>query len=242
MIPIVVPCFNEAKRLDMQYWRAILTTTDVSIYFVDDGSTDGTLAILNELSDIENCFAISSQKNLGKANAIRYGMQYIQETKNCSSIGFIDADGAFELNDISRILEIWQKGELINGEIDSIWTSRVKLSGRNIERKSSRHYISRVVATYLSLGNSKVPYDTQCGFKIFKNDANLKSALKDPFQTRWFFDLELLARLTGGKVNYSIYEEPLNNWKEISGSKIRKTHYLKILLEILKVKKQLDKI
>lgn len=242
MIAIVVPCFNEAKRLDMQYWQAILTIKDVSIYFVDDGSTDGTLAILSELSGIKNCFVICSPKNLGKANAIRYGMQHIQETKNCSSIGFIDSDGAFELNDISRILKIWQKSETINGEIDSIWTSRAKLSGRNIERKSSRHYISRFVATYLSYGNSKIPYDTQCGFKIFKNDVNLKSALMDPFQTRWFFDLELLARLFGSKENYSIYEEPLNNWKEISGSKIRKTHYLRILLEILNVKKQLNKI
>ena len=40
---IVVPCFNEAARLDAQAFLGMLDARDnLSLLFVDDGSTDGT--------------------------------------------------------------------------------------------------------------------------------------------------------------------------------------------------------
>ena len=242
MIALVVPCFNESERLDLDYWRSILNIEGVTVYFVDDASTDSTRIKLNELIHLDNCSVLSSPKNLGKANAIRYGIQHIQKSEDFSSVGYIDADGAFELNDISRIIEVWEKSTSFEVKFDSIWASRVKLSGREIERNPYRHYIARILATYMSAGNSKIPYDTQCGFKLFKNDYYLKYALEEPFQTRWFLDLELLARIFRIKEDYKIYEEPLNAWKEISGSKVRKAQYIRILYEILLVKKNLNKI
>jgi len=46
---LVVPCFNEEKRLDPSAFAELARTEDVTLLFVDDGSTDGTLGVIRGL-------------------------------------------------------------------------------------------------------------------------------------------------------------------------------------------------
>lgn len=54
-----------------------------------------------------------------------------------------------------------------NSTFDALWSSRVALSGRFIQKLASRHYMGRVVATLLSVDGNSISYDTQSGVKLF---------------------------------------------------------------------------
>jgi hypothetical protein len=82
-----------------------------------------------------------------------------------------------------------------------------------------------------------MPFDTQCGLKIFFLDEQLLEVLSTPFKTRWLFELEIISRWNAKCVYpIRIWEEPVISWKEITGSKITKMELLRILREVLKLK------
>jgi hypothetical protein len=113
----------------------------------------------------------------------------------------------------------------------------VALAGRNIERRPSRHYIGRFVATFLSFGGHQIPYDTQSGLKLFKSVSDLWLTLENSFQTRWLFELELISnfRQCSG-TPMSIWEMPLNHWIDIAGSKVNFRESIRILSELKRIK------
>jgi glycosyltransferase involved in cell wall biosynthesis len=236
---IVIPCFNEEKRWGETYWELFTELPNLQILFVDDGSTDDTSGCISKT--LNNFRSSGSQlgeilileANKGKANAIRLGLlEVLRNYPAVERIGFLDSDGAFDPYDISRIVSMeWSL------DINSIWTSRVKLSGRSILRKNSRHWISRVIATGLGIIDSSLPYDTQCGFKLFQNTSSLREALQAPFRTKWFFDLELYSRCP----SLIIWEEPLNDWVDVNGSKLSLRSTISVFRELMIVIKLLRK-
>jgi glycosyltransferase involved in cell wall biosynthesis len=48
-IGLVIPCYNEERRIDLEYWDALANRGDIFLVFVNDGSTDLTNKILEEL-------------------------------------------------------------------------------------------------------------------------------------------------------------------------------------------------
>jgi dolichyl-phosphate beta-glucosyltransferase len=112
-------------------------------------------------------------------------------------------------------------------ELHAVLGSRVALLGRSIRRTHRRHYLGRVFATAASIVLDLVVYDTQCGAKLFRNSPAVREAFAAPFQSRWVFDVELLARLKrlherGGlpDLKRSVAEHPLQAWCDVAGSKL----------------------
>lgn len=241
-ILIIVPCYNEELRFDLGYWKKVVTENpSTSFIFVNDGSTDNTLNIIKAVG--LNSAAISLEDNSGKSESIRQGwIHNISESKVWKGLGFIDSDGAFCPEDIQRLINTFKSKIDSNSKIDAIISSRVALAGRKIERSSVRHYLGRIIATYLCNSWKNPPYDTQSGFKIFINSDYFNEAILEPFKTRWFFDIELLVRLLRLKGNeLVIWEEPLMRWKEIANSKINGFEFLRIANEIFIVKTMVKK-
>jgi glycosyltransferase involved in cell wall biosynthesis len=233
----VVPCFNEEKRLNKFLWEQVLAIPNIELYFVNDGSKDSTEVIIKELaSKFKNASNHSNEKNLGKAETIRLAFQKkLLENPNCSGLGFIDSDSAINMEDVIRIVEEF-KLKSKNEEFDSVWSSRVKLAGRKIERNSSRHYIGRIISSLISMKIGNIPYDTQSGLKIFKPNQKLKLILVESFKTRWLFEIEMLIRWRKENGHdILIWEMPLNEWKEIPGSKINLRESLRVLVELSKI-------
>src|SRR4051812_5296005 len=92
-ITLVVPCFNEEQRLDVSVFRAFeLSGYELQFLFVNDGSTDGTLRVLQSLRDSNpSRFAVLElEKNSGKAEAVRRGIMTAAEDRP-DFVGFWDA-------------------------------------------------------------------------------------------------------------------------------------------------------
>ena len=176
------------------------------------------------------------EKNQGKAEATRFGLQKILDNnKGIELVGYLDADTSIEEQDVNRLLS-----KARECKFDVVMGSRVKLLGRQISRSPARHIIGRLVVTFLSIGISQFPYDSQCGIKIFLATNDLKRLLAEPFKTRWFLDLEIMTRL-GKPSDLKIWEEPLYKWAESAGSKIRLTQYPSIVREIFNIKRIINK-
>src|SRR5438067_10313369 len=86
-VTVVVPCYNEEKRLDVGAFRGhFVPGHEVSFLFVNDGSRDGTLPLLRGA----NFDVLDLERNSGKAEAVRRGIVAAME-RGADVVGFWDA-------------------------------------------------------------------------------------------------------------------------------------------------------
>lgn len=213
---LVIPAFDEERRLPIDEIEELASDPRVRLVFVDDGSGDGTAAILAALAErFERVEVVTLPENVGKGEAVRRGLQHARATE-AAWVGYFDADMATPAREVLRLVDI----ALARPELEVVMGSRVALLGRDIERSSFRHYTGRVFATIASLTLDKPVYDTQCGAKLLRAGAALDTAIDRPFQSRWAFDVELLSRLDQAGVPPSAFwEEPLAAWRDAPGSR-----------------------
>jgi dolichyl-phosphate beta-glucosyltransferase len=227
-VMIVVPCYNEELRLPVDRFLEFLRQSPACFVFVDDGSRDQTIDRLERLREghEDRVFVLRLPANRGKAEAVRAGLNFALD-HDAEYAGFWDADLATPLDAIPQFLAVLAAKR----QLDMVFGSRVKLLGRKVHRKSSRHYLGRVFATVVSSMLRLPIYDTQCGAKIFRVRPHLRGLIADPFLSRWVFDVEILARYIRqlGSANpaaQGIYEFPLDVWEDVGGSKIRPFDFL----------------
>lgn len=233
---MIVPCFNESARWSAEYWADLVTSTDADWLFVDDGSTDTTRALVERTCAETGASSLHLARNVGKAEAVRHGFRHVLESDGLAAVGFMDGDGAFDRRDVQKLLDASEL--LLKDDWDAVWAARVALAGRHINRKLSRHYLGRVIATYLSVGQPTFPYDTQCGLKLFAASDRLRSTLADPFETRWLFELEIVLRWrAAGEGELRIWEEPLDFWRDVPGSKITGRELVRVIEELITIKR-----
>jgi glycosyltransferase involved in cell wall biosynthesis len=221
---LVVPCYNEAERLDQEALLALLAGhAQLGLVLVDDGSTDGTRGLLEALAArapgrIE---VLALPRNAGKAEAVRQGITAAL-LRSGDVVGYFDADLSTPVPEILRLLALIEtSGAAV------VMGARVALLGSRIERKAARHYLGRAFASIASLLLEAPVYDTQCGAKLFRRSPALAAALETPFLSRWAFDVELLGRLLTGAPGVApvpleaVLEMPLGAWRDVPGSKLR---------------------
>jgi dolichyl-phosphate beta-glucosyltransferase len=218
---VVIPCFNEERRLNGRAYQAYLfSARGPCLLFVDDGSTDGTRALLDALAAAHphRARVLGLPANRGKAEAVRQGLRaaLCEEPR---FVGYWDADLATPLAQIELFLALL--AERTDAEV--VMGSRVRLLGRRIERYGLRHLVGRLYATLASVVLALPVYDTQCGAKVFRASRELRRALDRPFRSRWAFDVELIQRLQlgwGDRGFDRIVEVPLPEWRDVGESKV----------------------
>jgi len=239
-VAIVIPCYNEANRLDSSKFKDFASHGhNVRFLFVNDGSTDNTLEVLESLRESDpRIFSVCRlTKNSGKAEAVRQGFLAAFES-NSDYVGFWDADLATPLDTIVSFCQLLDDRR----DIEMVFGSRVWLLGRTIERKAWRHYLGRVFATTVSLVLGLNVYDTQCGAKLFRVSPTLMALFREAFITKWIFDVEIIARLIQMRretnlpaVEDIIYEYPLLEWRDVGGSKVTAIAFIKAIFELLSI-------
>ena len=237
---LVIPCFNEASRLRVEVFAEHLQQDlETDFLFVDDGSRDETPRLLQSLAESSGgrIEVISLPGNRGKAEAVRTGMARAL-AGDARYAGYFDADLATPLNELPRLQSVLEE----RAEIQMVFGSRVQLLGRTIERHRLRHYLGRIFATAASEVLGLAVYDTQCGAKLFRSGPSIRELFEDPFLADWVFDVEIIARwialerrgdrLPADRV---IYEIPLDEWVDVTGSKVRAMDFGRALVEVWRI-------
>lgn len=234
-VTIVIPCYNEAARLDVTAFQSYLDCqAGVSFLFVDDGSRDDTLACLAKLQATrpDRIKVMSLSHNSGKAEAVRQGLIYATDS-GAQLVGYWDADLATPLDAIDDFVRVANKFH----DVSVVFGSRRVLLGHRIKRTLKRRLVSRLCAV-LARQAIRLPLgDTQCGAKLLRNSHDLRAALAAPFTAGWLFDVELFARLSARMPTseFTFYEQPLCEWDEIPGSKVSGTAIVKSGLRMLRL-------
>lgn len=235
---LVVPCYNEAKRLDVQAFRAYLQLcADVHFIFVNDGSSDATQELLDQIRrDLPGRSSVLKlPRNVGKAESVRAGLNVALKSNLYQLIGYWDADLATPLQSIKSFVETMRN----RPDIEMVFGSRVKLCGREINRLPARHYLGRIFATAVSILLALPIYDTQCGAKLFRVREETHAIFAEPFVSGWIFDVEILARflqVRSAKVlERQIFEYPLEKWTDVAGSKVKPADFIKAFFEMMTI-------
>ena len=145
-------------------------------------------------------------------------------------IAFLDAD-------LSTSLEsCWALAKKINTSTKFVFGSRIKKIDNRIERRWYRFLVGRVIATFISQMLQLSVYDTQCGCKVFKPEiASL--AFKEPFLSRWLFDVEVFYRLKNlygtEQLQEFSKEIPLDSWVDKGDSKISLSYGFWVWIDLL---------
>ena len=236
-LQLVIPCYNEASRLDTDtFVRFVTARNDVGLLFVDDGSTDTTSRVLADLAEKSGgrVNTLVLPRNRGKAHAVQRGMVAAIE-KQPELIGYWDADLATPLDAVDEFVDLLDR----RPDVDIVIGSRVKLLGRRIDRHAFRHYAGRIFATAASLALRLDVYDTQCGAKVFRLNSQIRRVFATPFVSEWVFDIEVLARYADvmgtERAASSIYELPLTTWTDVAGSKVKVRHAARALWDIARI-------
>lgn len=227
-IAIIIPCYNEEKRLKESSLLELIQNTSATIFLANDGSKDQTLALIEKFASqhSQRVCVINYSENQGKANTIYKSVNHILGKKEFNFIGYFDADFSTPSSEVIRMIK-----ELDNNEASFIFGSRVLLLNSQIERKRYRHIIGRIIVTIINTRFGLGVYDTQCGAKIFSTET-ASIAFSSSFFTSWLFDVEVFIRLRKkGLLNFG-KEFPLKQWKDIEGSKLSWKTGFKILREL----------
>ncbi len=238
-LSIVIPCFNESKRIGLLYaeldnfdkaWKK-----DLEIIIVDDGSTDGSVEhilanpIIQKLQAAGKFHLEPLGQNQGKGKALQRGVALATGTH----ILTMDADLSYSPSIV--IDWIKQKGTLSKDEI--LLGSRLHKNSVNTweNPEANKNKGLRKIAGYIFSGITKVlttikVRDNQSGFKLYPADV-AKFLFNKMTITGWAHDVELLYTADLNRVK--ITEMPVNCINR-EGSKINVvTDSLKMLFQIL---------
>jgi len=219
---LIIPCYNEADRIDVKrFVDFIKITNDYHLCFVNDGSSDHTIEVLKDMKRAcpERVSVVNMLINKGKAAAVRNGAKYLYTYEDIEYIGFIDADLSTDFNDFNKLVNTLK----FNDELEMVYGSRRKGNSGNIERNFFRDFFSRIIKMVIYMILRLPIEDTQCGAKVFKRKA-IPVAYGYKFLTRWLFDVEIFIRLKNHfglkSIMTKIYEQPLEKWNDVEGSKL----------------------
>ena len=220
-ICIIIPCYNEAQRLELEVFREFVGKEErFDFCFVNDGSLDNTSEVLRRAvaSEPNRFLLVDNADNRGKAEAVRSGI--------------LDADLATPLEDLYLLAEVMDR----QPEVCMTMGARLKRLGANVQRKAYRHYLGRGFATLVSMLYQLPVYDSQCGAKLLKSEL-IPVGFSEEFRSGWLFDVELILRIREKHADYNriIHEVPLNTWVEKGDSRIKFKHLLKMPRELFNI-------
>jgi dolichyl-phosphate beta-glucosyltransferase len=236
---IVIPCYNEADRLDIERFKDYAALPDgQQLLFVDDGSSDDTLMILESMVEaVSDRYSILSlPKNQGKAEAVRQGINRALQD-NPDFVGFWDADLATPLDAISEFCNILA----YRARVRIVIGSRMPLLGHDLQRAWIRWLLGRCFVRVASQLLRVRFYDTQCGAKLFRNTPEVRRVFAEPFLARWIFDVEIFARLFSGRSDRrayacdTVFEFPLAEWKDVAGSHMKARDFATAVRELARI-------
>jgi glycosyltransferase involved in cell wall biosynthesis len=230
-LSVVIPAYNEANRLPATLGRVLAWLDAQSLEFrelivVNDGSTDGTAALVESLRDAHpRLRLLNNPGNRGKGYSVRHGML---EARG-EWVLFSDADLSTPIEDAARLVAAATEARA-DIAIGSRAVDRSLVSvHQSLLRELSGRFFNVVMRTVTGL-----PFrDTQCGFKLYR-----ASAAREVFSRQrldgFSFDVEdlYIARLLG----VPAVEVPVR-WANVEGTKVSAFTGLRSFADLVRIRR-----
>ena len=213
-ISIVIPAFNEEARLPatldaiLSYLRQ-KTFSAAEIVVVDDGSRDGTAALVERYRREHSCIRlIRNPGNRGKGFTVRHGVLEAHSEWILST----DADLSTPIAELDKLLEAAGR----TGAQVVIGSRALDRSLVGVHQSFFREFSGRVFNIIMRSVTGLPFRDTQCGFKLFRAEA-AREVFSRQTLDGFSFDVEdlVIAKVLG----YLAIEIPVV-WNNVEGTKV----------------------
>ncbi len=201
-LSVIIPAYNEEARIKntLEKIHSYLKNQDYTyeIIIVNDGSTDNTWALVNEIAQkIKEVRILKNEKNRGKGFTIKKGFLNAKG----KYLLFTDADLSTPIEEVEKLISWLKKGYDI-----AIGSRALKESHIQIHQPWYRELAGRIFNLFVQAMAVPGIKDTQCGFKCFTQKAALEICERQKIE-KFSFDVEML--YIGRKLGYKIKEVPI---------------------------------
>ncbi len=195
-LSVIIPCFNEEETVSHSVERLLQISdqrVSLEIFIVDDGSTDNSYAIAQELArQHPEVNVISLDTNQGKGAALRAGFQVAMG----DFVAVQDADLEYDPRDLRKLLE-----PLIAGDADVVLGSRFTSVGAH-RVLYFWHYLGNRLLTFISNMFTDLNLtDMETCYKVFTREVIRNITIEED---RFGFEPEIVAKIAHQRLR--IYE------------------------------------
>ncbi len=228
-LSVVIPAYNEEGRLPatLDRVREFLGsgTRSYELVLVDDGSADGTLAVMNAAAERQpNVHVVALPENRGKGRAVAAG---VAESSG-GLVLFSDADLSTPIEELGKLESALESGA------DVAIASRALARSEILTPQPGTRVLMGKVFNLLVQGSLLVPgiWDTQCGFKLFRG-ATARELFRALETDGFAFDVEVLFRAR--RRGLRIAEVPVR-WSHSAPTKVRWRHPVQMFFDLIRIR------
>lgn len=181
---MIIPAFNEEATVEQLVARVRRVEVPTQIILIDDGSSDGTRAKLEQLAaEFEGVEALFHEVNRGKGAALRTGFQ----AATAPYVVVQDADLEYDPAEFPKLL-----APLLDGRADVVFGSRF-MGGECRRVLQFWHSIgNRLLTLFSNMATNLKLTDMETCYKVFKREVIQSIAIQED---RFGFEPEVTAKL-----------------------------------------------
>jgi dolichyl-phosphate beta-glucosyltransferase len=214
-LSIVIPAYNEELRLPDtltaigKFLRNAAEWSSAEVLVVDDGSCDGTAAVVESYSARDpQVRLLRNPGNRGKGYAVRHGVLAARG----DWVLFSDADLSTPISELEKLTAAICKS---NAQV-AIGSRALDRSLIQVHQSALRENAGRLFNLLMRAATGLPFWDTQCGFKLFCRDAARRVFSRQRIDG-FGFDAEAL--FIARKLGYRMVEVPVR-WAHMEGTKV----------------------
>jgi dolichyl-phosphate beta-glucosyltransferase len=236
---IVIPVFNESDKISQNLTQVVgfmrTFSKKFEVVVVDDGSRDNTAKIVSNYAKDNPEVKLVKNPHKGKGYTVLTGMKKAKG----DLVYMADADLSTPIEELKK-LSIWIKEH----EYDIVIASREGVGANRVDEPFYRHLMGRVFNLVVQLVAIPGIKDTQCGFKLFTNDAAQKvfgmldiygddtQEIEEAYLGAWDVEVLFIAK----KLGYRIKEIPVK-WVYVKTTRLSPLRdSFKMFVDVVKVR------